>query len=267
MKTSAGQASLYLASLSAAEENAYNVPTVVEVDGALTDAALRDAGRRLAAATPSLRLRFGLDLRAAQVMQWFSDPDVDVDVVHSDDDRPIAEIAEELSLAPFDVEEGRLSRIVGVQQGHRSALVVVNHHLAIDGTTFHALAMRIGSALAGDGDPLHHPLRREVVRDGVVLGRPVVPERHRTHGPSEPALVLRAARLLEQPGEQPVAVGGRQTEDPRRVVRIDVENLPAGLRVRPHHRMLGDRKELPGLLELGHRRLPSMRCQRVVHGD
>src|SRR3546814_1366924 len=61
---------------------------------------------------------------------------------------------------------------------------------------FRSLASGAVGAVAGDADAVHHPGLGVVVAAGVVLGGPVVPERHRAGCPREAALVLRAVHLL-----------------------------------------------------------------------
>ena len=57
-----------------------------------------------------------------------------------------------------------------------------------------------------NGDAVHLAMLGEVIRNGVMLGAPVVPEGHRVLFPAEAALEFRLLHMLMQEGEQRVAL-------------------------------------------------------------
>src|SRR3546814_11378469 len=78
---------------------------------------------------------------------------------------------------------------------------------------FRSLASGAVGAVAGDADAVHHPGLGVVVAAGVVLGGPVVPERHRAGCPREAALVLRAVHLLVEAEQERVALRLVEADD------------------------------------------------------
>jgi hypothetical protein len=146
-----GQASLFFAAQRAVSECAYNVPTVVEVRGRVSDAELLAACRRLVDRTPALRLRIGIDSRTGRVVQWISADHPEIDFVELPAGRaqPIADYAEDRAREAFEPDEGPLCRLVVVRSGPvDAAIIAVTHHLIIDGVSHPELARRMGDAVA-----------------------------------------------------------------------------------------------------------------------
>lgn len=148
----AAQAAMFYAEQKITSDSAYNVTTVLAVEGPLDEDALVAGCRRLAAATPALRLR--IDLRPdGEVHYWCSSEPVAVDVV----DLPGAsedqarEPVDAVAAQRFASDGGALSRFVVVRLAADQARVaIVCHHLAVDGATHALLATRLGEALDGD---------------------------------------------------------------------------------------------------------------------
>jgi hypothetical protein len=151
MPATPGQASLFFGAQRAVSDCAYNVPTVVEVRGQVSDTELLAACRRLVDRTPALRLRFGLDSRTGRVVQWISAEHPEIDFVEQTPDQaqPIADYAEYRALEAFEPDEGALCRLLAVRRGPwDAAIIVVTHHLIIDGVSHPELARRMGDAVA-----------------------------------------------------------------------------------------------------------------------
>ena len=172
MPATPGQASLFFAAQRAVSDCAYNVPTVVEVSGQVSDTALLAACRRLVERTPALRLRFGLDARTGEVVQWISAEQPEIGFVERTPDQaqPIADYAEYRALEAFEPDEGALCRLVVVRTGPRdAAIIVVTHHLIIDGVSHPELARRMGDAvadaLAEQPDEQYAELVRHVLKE------------------------------------------------------------------------------------------------------
>ena len=167
----AGQASIFLADQMGAPDGAFTTAVIVEVRGDLRPGSLVDACRRLARHTAALRLRTGIDDATGRFVQWFAHTPPQVDVVGlADDGQSVVDVAMAHARVPFDVDGGQLNRMLVVPMRRRSAVVVLIHHLAVDGVSYRTLARRIGNAvvdtLADEPetaylDVLHHVHRAE----------------------------------------------------------------------------------------------------------
>jgi len=172
MPATPGQASLFFAAQRSVSDCAYNVPTVVEVRGQVSDAELLAACRRLVDRTPALRLRIGIDSGTGRVVQWISAEHPEIDFVEqtAGQARPIADYAEYRALEAFEPDEGALCRLVAVRRGPAdAAIIVVTHHLIIDGVSHPELARRMGDAvadaLAEQPDEQYAELVRHVLKE------------------------------------------------------------------------------------------------------
>src|SRR5471032_945862 len=87
-----------------------------------------------------------------------------------------------------------------------------------------------------------------------MLGRAIVPERHRVRPPLEATLEFRRLDVAIEHLEQGVALGLAQLRDPEREAAIDVEPLPAGHRMGAHDRVLG----------VGEFHLVAVRCLHAI---
>src|SRR3984957_5017049 len=93
--------------------------------------------------------------------------------------------------------------------------------------------------VALNGHALDDAVRFAIVADGVVHGRPVVPEAEVAFLPAVADDVLRRCHVLVEEAEEGVALLGRQTLDPLRESWVD-EQVPApGLGVCTHNGVLG----------------------------
>ena len=148
----AGQSSLFYAEQRLPYDGAFSFPTILKVRGAVSDTDLLAACRRLGSTTPALRLRFGLDAETGRVVQWTVDevPDAELADFSSVGAETLEEYAEARALELFDVDEGALSRMIVVRCGpDEAAIVMIAHHLVIDGVSHPAMARRMGDAISG----------------------------------------------------------------------------------------------------------------------
>ena len=100
--------------------------------------------------------------------------------------------------------------------------------------------------LTGHGGAVHDPAKTaagpsglEVVFEGVVLGRPVVPNRQGAGRPAKAAGELRFDRMIAEIRQQRAALGFGHALKASGKARIDEKTLPAGLGMGPHHGMDG----------------------------
>ena len=165
----AAQAAMFFAEQKGITSCAYNLTTVVDVTG---DSASLDAGevfRRLADATPALRLRMGLDEWSGEVAYGFSRDKPEVVSIDLDgaDPEAVRVAVDEVAQRPFDADGGALARFLIVRTAaDRVHLAVICHHLCVDGISHARLASRLGNAVEG-------PVPTEEEREYVGLVRDV----------------------------------------------------------------------------------------------
>lgn len=146
---------------------AYNITTALTVEGvALERSDVERACRSVAASTPALGARFGLDEWNGEVVQWFAAEPLEVqwiDLRNSPDGAAAA--LEHNARRPFDVEVGPLVRFVAVRTApQRYLIAIVNHHLIADGRSQSVIARRLAAALAGRAQREHRASYLDLVR-------------------------------------------------------------------------------------------------------
>lgn len=135
-RTTTGQSAIWLADQLMGQTGAYNASLRLSIEGDIDRRIIERSCERFVSASPSLRLRMGLDADG-DVVQWTSPTPPPVNWLPSGSsetlDHSIAE--------PFDAEGGALSRLA-VAQVHerRTDVVIVCHHAVIDGVSQAILA-------------------------------------------------------------------------------------------------------------------------------
>ena len=148
----ASQAAMFFAEMKGLYECAYNVTTVIDVAGSFTAEDLADAGRRLNAATPALRVRMGLDEDTGEVCYRLDDtaPATEVFDLPGGDATVARALIDEVAARPFDCEGGALARYAVVRvAADRAYVALICHHLVVDGPSHARLAHRLGQAVGG----------------------------------------------------------------------------------------------------------------------
>jgi hypothetical protein len=134
-------------------QSAYNITTVIEVDGALSRAALVSGCHRLVAATPALRIRMGLVGLDGELGYWFSPEQVEVEAfdLPSADSDAAHQLIDSIAVLPFESDGGPLTRFAIVRTAaDRAYLALICHHLVVDGPSQSRLLTRLGQAVEGD---------------------------------------------------------------------------------------------------------------------
>lgn len=161
------QAALFFAEEKALTGGGYNFATHLDVRGPVTDQDLVAACHRVVAATPVLRVRMGLDSATGDVVYWFTDEQPPVELQHCVDMDPAAvdALVDAATRLPFDVDEGPLTRMMVLRLGSRhAAVVLIAHHLAVDGVSHARLVERLADAVAGPIEPDGQAPYAELVR-------------------------------------------------------------------------------------------------------
>lgn len=149
------QASIFFAEVGAAQAGPYNVVVRVDVTGAIGDDEGIRACRALVAATPVLRLRIGVSPRNGELVSFFGDEAVEVEVAAEEEG-----LVDAFILRPFEVDEGPLVRALITRTSAGTMIVrMVMHHLVVDGVGHNRLTERLAELLAG------RPVEPEAERD------------------------------------------------------------------------------------------------------
>lgn len=166
--------------------SSYNAPAYLDVRGALDVAQVVRACTELVAATPALRLRFGL-ADSGDVGYWFSAEAPRVDVVDDEID-----VVEQLRI-PFDTDGGPLVRfVVGRPEKGRTSVVVLFHHLVGDGVSQALLPAKLARCIAGRVEAQSEESYDDLVarvRAAENLGRRTLADRWRARLPQQPPLL------------------------------------------------------------------------------
>jgi len=147
----AAQAALFFAEESAEVNGAFNLTLRVDVHGGLSDRRLSAACRHLYDTTSALRIRIALELSTGNLTYRFS-PDFPGVQTHRVDGTgaEFQRILNALIRAPFEVDEGALARFAVIRTGPRTAsVIVIAHHLLLDGASHVELAERLARYLGG----------------------------------------------------------------------------------------------------------------------
>lgn len=149
----ASQAAMFYAEQKGLYQCAYNVTTVIVVNGDFTRDALVTACHRLVEATPAMRLRMGLFGAEGEVRYWFSSDRLEVDVfdLPGGDGDAARHLIDTIAKEQFESEGGPLARFAIVHSGPDQAYVaMICHHLVVDGPSLSGLVTRLGQAVEGE---------------------------------------------------------------------------------------------------------------------
>jgi hypothetical protein len=144
-----GQAAIWLAEQAGELGPAYHTCTVLRVHAGPGLDRLAAACREVVRRTAALRVRMEPDPATGEIGQWFSadPPEVTTGVAEAGVDPVTAAV-----VRPFQVDGGPLVRFAVLDRGAHQEIVLVAHHLVLDGACQLPLARRIGDC-AGDGCP------------------------------------------------------------------------------------------------------------------
>ena len=136
----------------------FNQSVMLRFQQRLEPAVLHQIGKALVAEHDALRLRYRLD--ADQISQFYAesyDP-VEVHDLRAEAD-PLAALARHAGIAQssLDLVDGPLARFVLFQLPDDDRLLMIIHHLAVDGVSWRILLedLRVGLAQASHGAPVH----------------------------------------------------------------------------------------------------------------
>jgi len=153
---SSGQLAMWLVDRSGVARAAYAVPACYELTGRLDVVALRRAFEELLARNESLRTAIA-DVDGTPMQRVVPDARLDWEVVAAPGDS--REPVEEFISREFDLSAGRVLRVLLVERSDTEhTLVVVAHHIAVDGWSISVLVDQVGAAYrafaAGQPSPL-----------------------------------------------------------------------------------------------------------------
>lgn len=146
--TTASQAAIWVADQYLGPSGAYNVAVILTVRGGMTRADVEGACRRLARATPALRIRMGID-RQGNIVQWFAPKGPVLEwlgTVAGD----MADVYRRCIDRPFEADGGELTRFVACETSDGDiAVMIIGHHAVLDGLSQALIAERFVACLRG----------------------------------------------------------------------------------------------------------------------
>ncbi|MFC3890930.1 condensation domain-containing protein [Lentzea rhizosphaerae] len=147
--TTLGQSSVWFAAQYHGESSAYNVTTVVDIDGDLPRRRVEEAYRLLVEVTPTLQFRTGLG-ESGDVVQWLDPAEVRVEWVSPAPGAEVDEVLRDAVSRPFEVDGGVLHRIVAARlSASRTRVSLSVHHVLMDGRSKTLLTERFLACLDG----------------------------------------------------------------------------------------------------------------------
>ncbi|MEV0440450.1 amino acid adenylation domain-containing protein [Streptomyces spectabilis] len=132
---------------------AYHVPMVFRVDGAVDTGALRRALRRLVERHPALRTAFEATPEGVrQVVAEPYDPWAEPDAQALRDEEGRRAFTERFLAAPFDLAHPGLFRACWLPRPGGGELLLLLHHIAVDGWSLNVLFRELSADYAHDGE-------------------------------------------------------------------------------------------------------------------
>jgi hypothetical protein len=150
--TTLAQASVWFADQWLNGASAYHVTVTFRIEGEVGCAFIERACAKLVASTPALRARIGINGRG-EVVQWFAGggvPMIWTECPADSPDETLNKLLRDEICRPLDSDGGALARFSIIRVGNeRTIIILVGHHVIMDGISQGVIADRFFQCLAG----------------------------------------------------------------------------------------------------------------------